>query len=74
MMQGGPREAIVDCGTCNGTGAYGAGSCDVCDGQGRIKLELRPNQQLVSCNPCDGNGVAGAGICDNCSGVGKHPM
>ena len=70
-----PRDAIVDCGTCNGTGAYGAGSCSVCNGRGQHRLERRhPDEQVVICNRCDGNGVVGGGICPNCNGVGQHLM
>lgn len=74
MSQGGPRSQIVSCGSCDGTGVYGAGECSVCNGRGQHRLELHQHQQVVRCKRCNGNGVVGAGICPNCSGVGKHPL
>lgn len=68
-------SAIVDCGTCNGTGVYGTGECSVCNGRGQHRLQFQnKNQQVVQCKRCNGNGVVGNGICPNCDGIGKDVL
>ena len=73
MSGRGPRDEVVECAVCDGSGVYGTGNCGVCNGRGRHRLRRRhPDERLVVCNRCGGTGLVGGSVCPNCDGVGQH--
>lgn len=67
------RKFKVICGRCNGSGTY-SGKCDVCDGIGKVSLEIPSDWDcpvgILKCGRCGGSGTY-SGRCDVCHGVGS---
>lgn len=62
----------IPCGTCEGTGEYGASRsslCSACQGSGRI----RQDGKLEPCPRCAGRGFLTSRTCPDCGGNGSHP-
>lgn len=60
----------MDCPACFGSGRYGTGKCEVCNGRA-ILPDTRLNQP--PCNACFGNGRYGTRKCEVCGGWGRLP-
>jgi molecular chaperone DnaJ len=67
-------QTLVECGTCNGSGAAKGSSpvtCDTCGGQGQVRVTQGFFSVQQTCPRCRGRGQVISTPCDACHGQGR---
>ena len=71
-----PKEEIVDCSDCLGSGR-GSDKCPECEGSGQVTTETDYNTYDATCKSCSGKGKKRSSDkgskCETCGGEGKKP-
>ena len=68
-------EHLEKCKPCNGAGGENPVTCDVCHGEGKVRIQQQIGsmiiQNVTTCNVCSGRGITFEKVCKSCAGSGQ---